>query len=118
MGYWESYGTHVTPRSLYYKQLEDRLGPEAVENVTIPAQRIGTIWNELIIWDDVGQTSISELIYKTDFSQGLLSVWSVIDGYSDGQTWTSENPGNRSNPNWSGAFMIVDSNKAGTIDMD
>jgi hypothetical protein len=25
-GYWESYGTHVTPESLYLSQLEDRLG--------------------------------------------------------------------------------------------
>jgi len=29
-GYWESLGRHVTPRSLYVKQLEDRLGPSAV----------------------------------------------------------------------------------------
>ena len=29
-GHWESHGRHVEPRSLYLKQLEDRLGPEAV----------------------------------------------------------------------------------------
>jgi hypothetical protein len=29
-GWWESEGTHVAPRSLYLKQLEDRLGPDAV----------------------------------------------------------------------------------------
>ena len=29
-GYWESHGKKVTPRSLYLKQLEDRLGIEAV----------------------------------------------------------------------------------------
>lgn len=32
-GYWESPGQHVTPSSLYLKQLEDRLGKEAVANV-------------------------------------------------------------------------------------
>jgi hypothetical protein len=32
-GYWESPGVHVEPRSLYLKQLEDRLGPQAVGNV-------------------------------------------------------------------------------------
>jgi hypothetical protein len=30
---WESTGTHVEPRSLYFKQLEDRLGAQAVKNV-------------------------------------------------------------------------------------
>jgi hypothetical protein len=54
LGYWESHGKHVTPRSLYYKQLEDRLGPEAVENVTIPAQRTGTIWDLLGTWAGIG----------------------------------------------------------------
>ena len=38
-GYWEHYGSRVTPRSLYLKQLEDRLGAKAVANVTIPEQR-------------------------------------------------------------------------------
>lgn len=38
-GHYESHGTPVKPRSLYLKQLEDRLGKQAVENVTTPAQR-------------------------------------------------------------------------------
>jgi hypothetical protein len=50
LGYWDSLGKHVGPRSLYYKQLEDRLGAEAVANVTTPAQRAGTIWNQLRDW--------------------------------------------------------------------
>ncbi len=50
LGHWESLGVHVCPRSLYYKQLEDRLGPEAVDNVTTPAQRAGTIWTQLQNW--------------------------------------------------------------------
>ena len=32
-GYWESQGHHVEPRSLYLKQLEDRLGKAAVKNI-------------------------------------------------------------------------------------
>src|SRR5262249_17427212 len=32
-GYWESFGKHVGPRSLYLKQLEDRLGKQAVANI-------------------------------------------------------------------------------------
>lgn len=46
-GYWESWGRAVTPRSLYLEQLNERLGAQAVENVTTSAQRNGNIWNEL-----------------------------------------------------------------------
>ncbi|MBP1965435.1 discoidin domain-containing protein [Paenibacillus aceris] len=31
--FWESFGTHVAPRSLYLQQLQDRLGPEAVRSI-------------------------------------------------------------------------------------
>ncbi|MBD9537466.1 hypothetical protein IB227_16575 [Stenotrophomonas sp. STM01] len=37
----------VTPRSLYLQQLHDRLGEQAVINVTTPAQRQGRLWDEL-----------------------------------------------------------------------
>ena len=46
-GYWESQGTNVAPRSLYLKQLEERLGYQAVQNITTAAQRNGTIWDIL-----------------------------------------------------------------------
>ena len=46
-GYYESHGKHVEPRSLYLAQLEDRLGAEAVANVTTASQREGMIYDEL-----------------------------------------------------------------------
>jgi hypothetical protein len=49
-GWWEHHGQPVKPRSLYYRQLEDRLGTAAVENVTMPEQRSGGIWPELADW--------------------------------------------------------------------
>lgn len=49
-GFWESYGTAVLPRSLYIQQLEDRLGHEAVLNITTQEQRNGGIWDELASW--------------------------------------------------------------------
>jgi len=49
-GFWESQGVPVTPRSLYYKQLEDRLGTHAVLTVTTPEQQNGTTWNSLSNW--------------------------------------------------------------------
>jgi len=46
-GYYESHGRHVEPRSLYLQQLEDRLGKDAVENITTDAQRCGLIYTNL-----------------------------------------------------------------------
>ncbi len=46
-GHYESHGRHVEPRSLYLKQLEDRLGAQAVANVTVPAQRTGAVYELL-----------------------------------------------------------------------
>ena len=46
-GYYESQGKHVAPRSLYLKQLEDRLGSQAVLNVTTEDQRDGTVLDHL-----------------------------------------------------------------------
>lgn len=37
-GYWESYGEHVTPESLYLRQLQDRLGVEAVRAIGYEAE--------------------------------------------------------------------------------
>lgn len=42
-GVWESWGTPVTPRSLYLSQLKDRLGIGAVRAATIPEQLSGPI---------------------------------------------------------------------------
>ncbi|MBN1291960.1 MAG: hypothetical protein JXB48_08985 [Candidatus Latescibacteria bacterium] len=39
-GHIESWDKHVAPRSLYLKQLDDRLGSEAVRNIAVPSQLI------------------------------------------------------------------------------
>ena len=57
-GYWESYGTPVLPRSLYLQQLEDRLGGQAVLNITTASQRNGRIWDYLRDWAGVGQGEV------------------------------------------------------------
>jgi autotransporter-associated beta strand protein len=49
-GIWESLNTPVTPRSLYYKQLEDRLGTAAMLTVTTQNQRNGAIFTGLSSW--------------------------------------------------------------------
>ncbi|RMG70960.1 MAG: DNRLRE domain-containing protein [Bacteroidetes bacterium] len=57
-GYWEQWGNHVLPRSLYLQQLADRLGPEAVEQITIPAQLAGNIYELLEAW--AGEGSLTD----------------------------------------------------------
>jgi len=52
-GWWESFGRHVEPRSLYLAQLRERLAAEgedaeaALVKVTAPQQRSGTVWELL-----------------------------------------------------------------------
>jgi len=59
------------------------------------------------------------VICGTDFEDGLPEGWTIIDGYADGNTWTSENPADRSPPSVTGTFMIVDSDWAGYgVNMD
>ncbi|MHA1791719.1 MAG: hypothetical protein ACTSVI_03680 [Promethearchaeota archaeon] len=53
-GYREHWQAHVIPRSLYIQQLQDRLGEDAVNNITIRAQRDGYIWDALYAWAGAG----------------------------------------------------------------
>jgi hypothetical protein len=54
-GWWESLGRPRAARSLYLEQLRDRLGQEAVNAVTIRAQRDDRIWQALKTWAGEGQ---------------------------------------------------------------
>ena len=53
-GFWEKWSMHVLPRSLYYQQLQDRLGEDAVMNTTIPAQHSGRIYDVIKNWKGYG----------------------------------------------------------------
>lgn len=54
IGYWESWGVNVLPRSLYYAQLEDRLGLEALSKTTIAVQHSGRIYDLIKNWRGYG----------------------------------------------------------------
>ena len=54
-GHYDQHGTPVAPRSLYLKQLEDRLGATAVEDITIPEQLQGVIYPLLTGWKGSGR---------------------------------------------------------------
>jgi hypothetical protein len=53
-GIWESHESPVLPRSLYYAQVKDRLGPRALQSIILPTQLNGPIWKELARWDGNG----------------------------------------------------------------
>lgn len=54
-GYWDNWNNPVLPRSLYLQQLEDRLGTQAVANITIPEQLAGNIYSLLASWAGEGE---------------------------------------------------------------
>ena len=58
-GFWESWGTHVTPRSLYLQQLKDRLGQTAVDNIASSAQKSGVIYSQLANWKGEGKSPVA-----------------------------------------------------------
>jgi uncharacterized protein YjdB len=103
-GYWEKSGTngvHVSTRSLYYKQLEDRLGADAVANITIPEQRTGNIYSKLATWAGNGSlvnipvTGITltptSLTLGVGSSQQLAATIAPENASNKNITWTSNN---------------------------
>ena len=103
-GYWEKsgpVGTHVNTRSLYYKQLEDRLGSEAVSNITIPEQRTGNIYNKLASWAGNGKLAYANvpvtgitllpasLTFSVGSSQQLASTIAPANASNKNLSWTS-----------------------------
>jgi len=65
-------------------------------------------------YDSATLAAASTTIYTTNFTGGLPSGWSRVDGGdSTGDTWTWTNPAGRGNSNWSGTFMIADSDYFG-----
>jgi hypothetical protein len=70
-GIWQSEGAHVSPRSLYYKQLEERLGRNAVHSVILPEQDEGSIWEELKAWAGDGLLLEDVIAWREDGAPGM-----------------------------------------------
>jgi hypothetical protein len=100
-GFWESHNTRITPRSLYYRQLEARAGKDAVRNIMIPQQENGTLWSALSNWkgdalfgdEVVAWVSDSSILPPTNtvnlagkvrnlqmLEHGVTSVWTHVSG--------------------------------------
>jgi hypothetical protein len=92
-GHYNRHGSPVATRSLYLKQLEDRLGEEAVKNVTISQQRLGTIYDLLTKWKGNGNL----LDYQENFTPEItfnVNMKDVTNLHNDGSVWLVTYPGN------------------------
>jgi hypothetical protein len=70
--------------------------------------------------DTAGITGLVRVIYETDFTGALPGSWTIVDGFRQGElyTWNAVNACARTNSNFNGTFMIVDSDCTGGEDMD
>lgn len=76
-------------------------------------------WDEfLIAFQQADPFAGLKVYWQENFDTGLPEGWMVVDGYSDGKTWTDSNPGQRVISNLTSPFMIVDSDWAGRVNMD
>ncbi|MCM8769411.1 MAG: clostripain-related cysteine peptidase [Candidatus Omnitrophica bacterium] len=76
-------------------------------------------WDEFLLsFQQIDPFSGLEFFWEETFGQGQPLGWTVVDGYSDGKTWSFTNPGGRSIPGFTAPFVIVDSDWAGRVDMD
>jgi hypothetical protein len=88
-GYWEksgSNGVHVKTRSLYLKQLDDRLGTTAVENITLPDQLSGNMYAKLSAW--AGNGMLDTVIVRLPAVSKIISNCDVSAGWTSSNTLT------------------------------
>jgi uncharacterized protein YjdB len=69
-GFFESNDEHVLPRSLFFAQLEDRVGKAVVMAITTETQRNGRIYDALEEWKGIGilQADMPAIISKISVS--------------------------------------------------
>jgi hypothetical protein len=69
-------------------------------------------WHWKAAWPD------KRMLLSTNFETGIPSGWTVVDGHNDNKKWTTSNPRSRSSSYLNGLFCIVDSDYAGSVDMN
>lgn len=77
-GYWDSHNVPVAPRSLYYRQLKDRLGGDAVQNVILPQQIKGGIWEDLFAWAGEGVLFDDLIVWYDATADGAVKLRGVV----------------------------------------
>lgn len=94
-GYWEGWGTHVVPRSLYLQQLQDRLGSAAVLNVATTSQLNNTLRSELRA--RITQIRNEPKVYTPVLPGGDLTAFDITD---NGGVLSSQFQSNRPDENF------------------
>jgi hypothetical protein len=89
-GYWESWGTHVLPRSLYLQQLQDRLGEVAVQNIATPEQLNNTL--RAALKARITQILNEAKVYQPGIPGGNTAAFDITD---NGGTLTAQFVSNR-----------------------
>jgi len=84
-GTWISHGARVEPRSLYLRQLENRLGKTAVENITIGVQRQE---DSDKIYDYL-KTTFAELSKREQADEGNLLRDPEFNARGDSSPWVT-----------------------------
>ncbi|HPQ71192.1 MAG TPA: C25 family cysteine peptidase [bacterium] len=84
----------------YVVRATDALGHQENNTVEMSDMTVGPI----VIWEEDFDDSES----------GIPDDWEIIDA-NGGITWTDDNPGSRTNSNWSGVFSIIDPDAEGGI---
>lgn len=100
-GYWESWGTHVLPRSLYLQQLEERLGAQAVQNIATADQLQNTLREKLRT--RISQIAAEPQVYNPP-GNGNTDAFDITD---NGGVLTSQFVSNRPEENFPN---IIDNN--------
>jgi hypothetical protein len=77
-GWWEHQNTVVSPRSLYIRQLADRLGDAAVDSAISPAQQTRRIWPDMVEWAGQWVFQTSPVDPNTPCNQPLTEGEDVI----------------------------------------
>jgi len=94
-GYWESWGTHVLPRSLYLQQLQERLGVNAVEETTTAEQRNNVLRQQLL---DRAAFIAAEM--KVTYGSTPVGDTTAFDLTDNGGILTAQFVSNRPNENF------------------
>ncbi|WP_206022381.1 discoidin domain-containing protein [Pseudoflavitalea sp. G-6-1-2] len=76
-GYWESWGTHLLPRSLYLQQLEERLGAAAVQNIATADQLNNTL--RALLRTRIAQIANEAKVYLPEIPGGNTAAFDITD---------------------------------------
>lgn len=128
-GIWQSENTHVTPRSLYYTQLSERQGKNALSTQLVPMQRKGPIWTDLKAWNGDGLFMDSIVLWYDEDSgtptpakyisiHGMVRNLNLLEGAPSYQWKTLSGPGKATFVDSTSPIAAVSFDAAGMYELE